>query len=93
MIKCVCTCVVTKWYFVFIPNPTVLFLFDSADYLFVAGHFPVYSAGAHGPIACLRRRLEPMLYKYNVTAYLCGHDHNLQVGDWTILSPIEELHR
>ena len=50
-----------------------------ANYLLVAGHYPVYSVAEHGPTDCLVQRLLPMLYKYKVTAYLCGHDHNIQV--------------
>lgn len=49
-----------------------------ADYLLVAGHFPVYSIAEHGPTECLLDRLKPMLYKYKVSAYFNGHDHNLQ---------------
>ncbi|CAJ0592705.1 unnamed protein product [Cylicocyclus nassatus] len=49
-----------------------------ADYLFVVGHYPVYSMGSHGPTDCLRERLNPLLRFYNVSAYLSGHEHNLQ---------------
>ena len=54
-------------------------MFCRANYLLVAGHYPVYSVAEHGPTDCLVQRLLPMLYKYKVTAYLCGHDHNIQV--------------
>ncbi|EDO33903.1 predicted protein, partial [Nematostella vectensis] len=51
---------------------------SSADYLVVAGHHPVYSAGVHGSTYCLQQKLRPLLWAYDVTAYLSGHDHNLQ---------------
>ncbi|XP_074642817.1 tartrate-resistant acid phosphatase type 5-like [Tubulanus polymorphus] len=54
-----------------------------ADYLFVAGHYPIYSVAEHGPTACLLPKIEPLLHKYNVTAYLSGHDHNLQHLQYT----------
>jgi len=51
---------------------------STAQYIFVAGHYPIYSTGEHGPFECLGRNLDPLLRKYNVNAYFSGHDHNLQ---------------
>ena len=48
----------------------------------------MYSIAEHGPTPCLVERLDPLLYKYNVTAYLCGHDHNLQVLEGCFHPPI-----
>jgi tartrate-resistant acid phosphatase type 5 len=48
---------------------------STADYLFVAGHYPVYSACSHGNTQFLVDHLEPLLTKHGVTAYLSGHEH------------------
>eukprot|EP00753_Platysulcus_tardus_P022619 PLAT9822.1.p2 GENE.PLAT9822.1~~PLAT9822.1.p2 ORF type:complete len:331 (+),score=178.94 PLAT9822.1:44-994(+) len=51
---------------------------SSADWRIVMGHFPVYSAGEHGNTFELQEQVKPLLEKYGVDAYLCGHDHTLQ---------------
>lgn len=51
---------------------------STADYLIVAGHHPILSAGIHGDTPYLISKLKPLLEENDVTAYLSGHDHNLQ---------------
>ena len=48
---------------------------SDADYLLVSGHYPIYSACSHGSTPHLIRDLDPLLRKYQVTAYLSGHEH------------------
>lgn len=48
---------------------------STADYLFVAGHFPIYSVCEHGNTQNLIDNLEPLLLKYKASGYLAGHDH------------------
>jgi tartrate-resistant acid phosphatase type 5 len=45
---------------------------------FVIGHHPVFSGSSHGNTVELVNRLKPLLDKYKVQAYICGHDHDLQ---------------
>lgn len=48
---------------------------SDADYLLVAGHYPIYSACSYGGTPDLLDKLDPLLKKYGVTAYLSGHEH------------------
>ena len=38
----------------------------------------VWSVAEHGPTDVLVKTLKPMMEKTGVTAYFCGHDHNMQ---------------
>jgi len=51
---------------------------NKVDWVIVAGHFPVWSVAEHGSNAALQKKLKPLLNKYQVGAYFCGHDHDLQ---------------
>ena len=51
----------------------------TARWNIVVGHHPIYSGGSrHGDTPELISDLKPILEKYKVQAYFCGHDHNLQ---------------
>jgi len=56
---------------------------SKADYLFAAGHYPIFSIAEHGPTKCLIDGLQPLLEKYSANGYFCGHDHNLQHLQYT----------
>ena len=51
---------------------------STADYILVGGHYPIYSAGMHGNTQILIDNLTPTFEKFDVTAFLAGHDHNNQ---------------
>lgn len=48
---------------------------DPPTWLFVAGHYPVFSRGDHGDTSEIKTYLLPLLIEYNVHAYFAGHDH------------------
>jgi hypothetical protein len=54
---------------------------STADYLWVTGHYPVWSVCSHGPTYELVVLLKPLLEKYGVTGYASGHDHCLEYLD------------
>jgi tartrate-resistant acid phosphatase type 5 len=51
---------------------------SKAPWKIVVGHHPVYTNGHHGNTVELVEHLQPLLQKYNVQVYFCGHDHNLE---------------
>lgn len=51
---------------------------SKARWKIVVGHHPVLSGGPHGNTPELLRIVKPMLDRHRVTAYICGHDHNMQ---------------
>jgi len=51
---------------------------SSAKWKIVAAHHPVYSGGEHGNTPEMIEEIEPILTKYKVNLYLCGHDHDMQ---------------
>lgn len=51
---------------------------SKANYLFVTGHYPIYTISGKQVIKCLKKRLDPLLRKHKATAYLAGHHHTLQ---------------
>ncbi|MFZ1731778.1 MAG: tartrate-resistant acid phosphatase type 5 family protein [Bacteroidota bacterium] len=49
------------------------------EWIIVVGHHPVYSHGYYGNTKVLVKYLAPMFEKYRVSAYLDGHEHDLQL--------------
>ena len=47
---------------------------STADFLWVAGHYPIYSAGSDGTTPLLVTKLLPLLQQFNAH-YISGHDH------------------
>ena len=45
---------------------------STADYLWVGGHYAVWSGCSHGPDKTLNAKLKPMLEKYHATGYMNG---------------------
>jgi len=51
---------------------------STADWIFVVGHFPIWSVAEHGPTNSLVKDLLPLLQQYGAAIYFSGHDHDLQ---------------
>jgi len=51
---------------------------SNATWLIVAGHYPVYSIGGHGPTESLANHLLPIMESFGVAMYISGHDHSAQ---------------
>eukprot|EP01084_Bolivina_argentea_P304912 526684_1 len=51
---------------------------STADYLIVAGHYPIYSIAEHGSTSDLVKKLNPMMKQYKSAAYFSGHDHTFE---------------
>jgi acid phosphatase len=50
-----------------------------ADWKICIGHHPVRSFGYYGATSALIDQVQPLLRRRGVHAYLCGHDHDLQL--------------
>merc|ERR1719454_2566674 len=50
---------------------------STADFLWVAGHYPIYSAGDDGTTHALVTKLLPLLKKHGAH-YISGHDHMVE---------------
>ena len=52
---------------------------SAEKYTFVVGHHPIFSTGmSHGDTPELIELVKPILEKHKITAYFCGHDHDMQ---------------
>lgn len=60
---------------------------STAAWKIVYGHHPVFSYGDHGNERAMIEHVRPLLEKYEVDAYLCGHDHDRQ-----LLAPVNGVH-
>lgn len=60
---------------------------STATWKIVYGHHPVYSYGMHGNEERMMDLVRPLLEKYLVDAYICGHDHDRQ-----LIGPVKGVH-
>jgi tartrate-resistant acid phosphatase type 5 len=50
---------------------------STADYLWVGGHYPVWTGCAHGNTAELHTDLKPLLEKYHASGCVCSSIHHV----------------
>lgn len=48
---------------------------STADYLWVGGHYPMYSQCQHGPTDEIISQVLPLMQKYKASGMIAGHDH------------------
>eukprot|EP00494_Astrolonche_serrata_P006958 UN06983 len=48
---------------------------SDANFIWVVGHYAIYSVCNHGPDEYLNLLLKPLLERYGATGYIAGHDH------------------
>jgi tartrate-resistant acid phosphatase type 5 len=51
---------------------------SKADYIFLVGHYALYSTGHHGGDSYLVKDIQNLLIKYKVNGYIAGHNHHLE---------------
>lgn len=51
---------------------------SKAQWKFIVGHHNVYSGGKRTVVPEMERLLNPLMKKYGVSAYFCGHEHHLE---------------
>jgi tartrate-resistant acid phosphatase type 5 len=52
---------------------------NKTEWTIITGHHPVFSASkVHGDTKEMKIMLKPLLDKYNVDFYICGHDHDFE---------------
>ena len=61
-------------------------------WLLVVGHYEVFSAGDHGDMSEMKQYLLPLLQKYDVDAYICGHDHISEILTYGDQVPTPHTH-
>lgn len=52
---------------------------STAKWKVVVGHHTIVSNGVHGATGSMVKYIKPLLEKYHVDVYFCGHDHDIQV--------------
>jgi tartrate-resistant acid phosphatase type 5 len=60
---------------------------STATWKIVYGHHPVFSYGKHGNERRMIALVRPLLEKYEVDVYICGHDHDRQ-----LLGPVNDVY-
>jgi len=53
--------------------------YSSSKWKIICGHYPIYSNGPHIISKEFQKKMEPLLQKYKVDFYCCGHEHNSQI--------------